>query len=113
MDSSAAGAFVEPPGKAAPSRRLGVESVLVLAKALLAGWLKDRKQNQWRLHMGSASRASKESAPVLQSASARPLSVSGVYTPQCSIRQMAGKNWVDLVTAFCWAFKDREDAPEF
>tara|TARA_R110000796_G_scaffold241303_1_gene362655 strand:+ start:8249 stop:9694 length:1446 start_codon:yes stop_codon:yes gene_type:complete len=79
-----------------------------LTKALLAGWLKEIRKPMASSH-GVGEQGS-QSAPVATEPSARPLSVSGVVYTTVLNPADGRKNWVDLVTAFCWAFKDTEDA---
>lgn len=54
------------------------------------------------------------SEPVIPAAEIKPepypVSVSGVVYTTVLNPADGRKNWIDLITAFCWAFKDREDA---
>lgn len=89
-----------------------------LTKALFKGWWQEVRQPLGPLLMAPVVEAV-ESVPAAPESDPevpvvapelRQLSVSGVVYVTVLNPADGRKNWVDLVTAFCWAFKHTEDA---
>lgn len=79
-----------------------------LTKALATGWWEEvRKPLQ---PQGVASTTTPEPVAEESPPEARELKVSGVVYTTVLNPADGRKNWVDLVTAFCWAFKETDDA---
>lgn len=80
----------EPLPETLPAPRLSYYRALRITASLLRGWLRD---------LGLSAPAD---TPVV--------AVSGVVYTTVLNPADGRKNWVDLITAFCWAFKNTEDA---
>lgn len=88
-----------------------------LSKALFKGWLEEiRRPLQSPSDIAITAEASTPAvapADLAEPAEAPPLhliKVSGVVYTTVLNPADSRKNWVELITAFCWAFKEREDA---
>lgn len=113
---------------AAPEPRLAVESMPVsrlslgaalrLSAALLNGWWKEIRLASQSSVAEPLSGLPRVVAPEVletsQVSEAKPeinrIAVSGVVYTTVLNPADGRKNWVDLVTAFCWAFKNTDDA---
>lgn len=88
-----------------------------LSKALFKGWLEEiRRPLESPADIALTAEASTPAvtpADLAEPAEAPPLhliKVSGVVYTTVLNPADSRKNWVELITAFCWAFKEREDA---
>lgn len=97
-DSAAAGSDGEGAAVARPRARIGLKNAARQSLTLLRSWL------------GEMRGAGKSSAPGVIKPRVQKVPVAGVV--YCTVLNPADgrKNWVDIVTAFCWAFRDTEDA---
>lgn len=90
-----------------PVPRLSCRAALNLSAALLKGWWKE-------IHLapGPAGETVRLPGPSKSEVKPEPrhVVVSGVVYTTVLNPADGRKNWVDLVTAFCWAFKSTEDA---
>jgi hypothetical protein len=101
---------IEPEPEAETAPVISRSTAWPLTKALLKGWWREV-----RLPLGpllNAPPAAEAVAPQNPPAAFEPqlLSVSGVVYTTVLNPADGRKNWVDLVTAFCWAFKQTENA---
>lgn len=92
--------------------RLTLGAALNLSAALLKGWWKDvRHMPKSAVIVTQSINDSLKAKEVLEvKPEPRPISISGVVYTTVLNPADGRKNWVDLVTAFCWAFKNTEDA---
>ncbi|WP_187670755.1 glycosyltransferase [Zestomonas carbonaria] len=83
-----------------------------LSKALLRGWWAEVRQPlQPACEAEHAVEASSvKSPPEREEEPARSIRVDGVVYTTILNPADSRKNWVELITAFCWAFKETEDA---
>ncbi|MDD0844985.1 glycosyltransferase [Pseudomonas sp. Gutcm_11s] len=72
-----------------------------ISKALLQGWW-----HEVRLPMARPGL----SQPEAQAPELRPVSVDGVVYTSVLNPADGRKNWIDMLSAFCWAFRDQPDA---
>lgn len=85
-----------------PAPRISLRRAMQLSRGLLGGWWRDVRPQRYK------DRA--REAADLEAARPKPVAVSGVVYSTVLNPADGRKNWVDLITAFCWAFKDTEDA---
>lgn len=84
-----------------------------LSKALLKGWLEEIRLPLQSAPTIETSAPAAAPADDTEPAAVPPLhqiNVSGVVYTTVLNPADSRKNWVELITAFCWAFKEREDA---
>jgi glycosyltransferase involved in cell wall biosynthesis len=106
-----------------PATRLSLGAALHHSAALLKGWWEEIRfapesalaDVQWSDKKQSKPLQDEPSRPIASPApefkpEPRPIAVSGVVYTTVLNPADGRKNWVDLVTAFCWAFKNTEDA---
>ena len=75
--------------------------------ALAAGWWREMRKAEIAEEKSPAPRMVAEPAPEPE---VRRIVVSGVVYTTVLNPADSRKNWVELITAFCWAFKDQQDA---
>ena len=95
---AAAEQAAEKPSVCRARPRIGLRSALRLSVTMLRSWL------------GEMRNPGKPAASSASKGKLQKVSVAGVV--YCTVLNPADgrKNWVDIVTAFCWAFRDRSDA---
>ncbi|HLD67064.1 MAG TPA: glycosyltransferase [Pseudomonas sp.] len=112
--------LVRKPGEAPPAVVAAPTQFWQLSKALFKGWLREiRLPMEPALSITPAKQASTPAvAPPTAvndpAPAAEPplhlIDVSGVVYTTVLNPADSRKNWVELITAFCWAFKDSDDA---
>ena len=100
--------------EAAPAMRRGFVDSWQLSKALLRGWWREMRLPQ--SSVGAAGNAQDAPAepvapePPAAESPLQSLEVSGVVYTTVLNPADSRKNWVEVITAFCWAFKHSDDA---
>lgn len=111
----------EPAVENLPAPRLGLGAALHRSAALFQGWWEEiRFAPELTLVTAPAvaeplPKSAEPDMPEIPQApeaapAPQPISVSGVVYTTVLNPADGRKNWIDLVTAFCWAFKSTEDA---